>query len=83
MSDHRDSNAGCTLEMARAAKEGAHGVLARLATVAGVGITRVGSGYGLKINLATEPDANRALPTEVDGVPVKIEVVGRIKKRAA
>ncbi len=83
MNKHDASSAGCTLEMARAAKEEAHGVLARLAAVAGVGITRVGSGYGLKINLAKEPDKNQMLPAEVQGVPVRIEVVGAIKKQAA
>ena len=81
MNDRPASNAGCTLEMARAAKDEAHGVFARLAAVTGIGITRVGSGYGLKINLARVPDGGQALPAEVQGVPVKIEVVGGIKKR--
>ena len=42
MNERRATNAACTLEKARAAKEEAHGVFARLATVAGIGVTRVG-----------------------------------------
>jgi hypothetical protein len=70
------------LEEARAAKSHAAQVFGRLATVAGVGITKVNEGYGLKINLQTAPAKGVSLPTEVDGVPVKIEVVGSIRKRA-
>ena len=55
------------------------GVLPYLAAVVGVGITRVGEGYGLKINLR-EP-ATEALPTEVAGVPVRVDVVGAIRKQ--
>lgn len=83
MNDRPATNSSCTLVQARAAKEAAQGVFARLATVAGIGVTRVGRGYGLKINVATAPTGKRALPSEVQGVPVKIEVVGTIRKRAA
>lgn len=82
MNESHASGAGCTLEEARAAKAEAHGVFARLAKVAGIGLTRVGDGYGLKINVQAEP-TGEPLPTEVRGVPVKIEVVGVIRKRAA
>ena len=40
---------------------------------------RVGEGYGLKINLREQ--AKGALPTEVAGVPVQVEVVGAIRKQ--
>ncbi|HEX4610678.1 MAG TPA: hypothetical protein VH092_20980 [Urbifossiella sp.] len=70
-----------TLDEARAAKARALAVFEPLAAVVGVGITRVGSGYGLKVNLAAAPPANTALPTEVDGVPVRLEVVGRPQAR--
>ena len=83
MNERRATNAACTLEKARAAKEEAHGVFARLATVAGIGVTRVGRGYGLKINVESAPAGKRALPTEVRGVPVRIEVVGAVRKQAA
>lgn len=69
-----------TLDQARAAKAHAHEVFERLASVAGVGITRVADGYGVKVNLHAAPDPAVDLPGEVDGVPVRVEVVGTIRK---
>ncbi len=68
-----------TLDEARAAKAAAADVFSPLAPVVGVGITRIGEGYGLKINLREQ--ARGPLPTEVAGVPVQVEVVGPIRKR--
>jgi hypothetical protein len=68
-----------TLDEARAAKTEAATVFGCLAVVVGVGITRVGAGYGLKINLREQ--AKGALPTQVAGVPVQVEVVGAIRKQ--
>jgi len=70
------------LDRARAAKARAHAVFSKLGDVVGVGITTIGSQYGLKINLASPPPTSSELPTEVDGVPVRVEVVGRLRKRA-
>jgi len=70
----------CTLEEARAAKARAMEVFRRKATVVGVGITRIGGGYGVKVNLETSPTPNVELPETIDGVPVRVEVVGRIRK---
>jgi hypothetical protein len=70
------------LDRARAAKARAHAVFSKLGDVVGVGITTIGSEYGLKINLASPPPTSSALPTEIDGVPVRVEVVGRIRKQA-
>jgi hypothetical protein len=83
MNESHASGAGCTLEEARAAKAEAHGVFARLAKVNGIGLTRVGDGYGLKVNVECALKGDQSLPTDVRGVPVKVEVVGAIKKRAA
>jgi hypothetical protein len=52
-----------------------------LATVVGVGVTHVDGGYGVKVNLQASPADNVALPSSVDGVPVRVEVVGTIHKR--
>ena len=71
----------CTLEEARAAKRCVIEVFGKLAAVVGVGITRVGGGYGVKVNLREEPGAGVNLPQDVDGVPVLVEVVGRVRKR--
>ena len=72
-----------TLEEARAAKKRAASVFKLFAPVAGVGLTRIKEGYGLKINLQADPKSGERLPVEVDGVPVRVEVVGRIEKRLA
>jgi hypothetical protein len=71
-----------TLEQARAAKDQARSAFAALAEVVGVGITRLDGGYALKVNLRRSPAHGVALPKEVDGVPVQVEVVGSISKRA-
>jgi hypothetical protein len=70
----------CTIEQARAAKARALALFERLAPVVGVGITRIGDGYGLKVNLRELPPG-AALPDAVEGVPVKVEVVGPIRAR--
>jgi hypothetical protein len=70
-----------SVEQARAAKPRALDIFRRLAPVLGVGVTRVNHGYALKVNLARVPESDVVLPTEVDGVPVHVEIVGRIRKR--
>ena len=72
---------GTTLEQARAAKAQALAVFSRKAPVVGVGITRVGDGYGVKVNLGATPEPGVELPQSIDGVPVRTEVVGSIRKR--
>jgi hypothetical protein len=83
MSTRDHSEASRTLEQARAAKKAAQSVFARLAKGAAIGITRRGRGYGLKVNVPHPLRADAVAPTEIGGVPVKIEVVGPIRKRAA
>jgi len=70
-----------TLEQARGAKDEALKVFSRFAPVVGIGIARVGDGYGLKINLREPPDGKLKLPESVAGVPVRTEVVGAVRKR--
>ena len=71
----------CSLDEARAAKAPAAEAFGRLAEVLGVGITRIGKGYGLKVNLSRLPRGANSLPSEIVGVPVRVEVVGKIRKR--
>ncbi|MBI2431561.1 MAG: hypothetical protein HYV26_01675 [Candidatus Hydrogenedentes bacterium] len=71
----------CSIDKARAAKPRVQDLLRGVPQLAGVGITRVEKGYGVKVNLSAEPAAGVQVPTEVDGVPVRVEVVGRISKR--
>jgi len=70
-----------TIEQARAAKPRALEVFGRLAQLNGVGITRIGDGYGLKINLQEPPSADADLPANIGDVPVQIEIIGPIRKR--
>ena len=68
------------LDDARAAKERAKAVFAGRAAVVGLGITRIDGGYGLKVNLDTPPAPDADLPDAIDGVPLRFEVVGPIRK---
>lgn len=70
-----------TLAQARSAKRQALATFSQLAEVVGVGITRDGDGYAVKVNLRQPPARGVVLPTDVDGVPVQVAVVGPIGKR--
>ena len=72
-----------SLDRARAVKPRALEVFSKLGDVVGVGLTRIGDVYGIKVNLASAVKDESTLPREVDGVPVKVEVVGTIRKRPA
>ena len=70
-----------TLEQARAAKASAKALLAGLPGVVGVGITKIGADYALKVNLGAPLPAGVSAPERIGDVPVCVEVVGRITKR--
>ncbi|HKC08180.1 MAG TPA: hypothetical protein VKJ67_15015 [Methylomirabilota bacterium] len=70
-----------SLEQARAAKESAKVLLTALPGVVGVGITKVGEDYALKVNLRAPLPAGMSAPERIGDVPVKLEVVGRITRR--
>ena len=73
---------GASIDAARAAKARALEVFGRLGgEVVGVGLTRVADGYGLKVNLRAPVTPGATLPESVEGVPVRVEVVGRIRPR--
>jgi len=65
-----------TLDEARAAKVLVLEQLVDASDVAGVGITKEGLGYGLKINVNRR---TKKLPSSVNGVPVHVEYVGPIR----
>ena len=69
------------LQAARAAKPRAHRVFSRFGKVVGVGLTRHAGRHALKVNLETAPAEGAELPLEVDGVPVVVQIVGRIRKQ--
>jgi hypothetical protein len=70
-----------TLEQARDAKESAKSLLADLPGVVGVGITKIGADYALKVNLRAPLPTGVSAPKHISDVPVCVEVVGRITKR--
>ena len=70
-----------TLEQARAAKVSAKALLAALPGVVGVGITKIGDDYALKVNLGAQLPKGVSVPKRIGGVPVCLEVVGKITKR--
>lgn len=67
-----------TRERAQAAKEAAYDAWSKVAQVVGVGVTRSGDGWAVKVNLAA---AGGRGPSEVDGVPVVVEITGVPRKR--
>lgn len=74
-----DDDAG--LASARAAKARALAVFSKFGDVVGVGLTRIGGTYGVKVNFDAPPRDPGGLPDQIDGVPVKVEIVGQIRKR--
>jgi hypothetical protein len=63
------------IEQARAAQQRLAEILADAPQVNGIGITRVGDGFGLKLNL-TAALSDYEVPPDVDGVAVRTEIVG-------
>jgi hypothetical protein len=54
-------------------------VVSGLQGVVGIGLTKVGPDWAVKVNLAAPPVGGPTLPTAVHGVAVCFEVVGRIQ----
>jgi hypothetical protein len=70
-----------TLEKAQAAKKTAQRLFETVDIVVGVGITRLDGQYAVKVNLSQPVAPGAELPTEIDGVPVRVEVTGAIRPR--
>ena len=75
------TQADSELEAARAAKAKVKRLFSKKTRICGVGLTRHAGQYQVKVNLEAEPDPEVALPSEVDGVPVVVHVVGKIRKQ--
>jgi hypothetical protein len=69
-----------TLEQARAAKRKVAMLIGNHPDVTGIGVAPMGGGYGVKLNLVEGALADR-VPRQIDGVPVRVETVGRIAKQ--
>ena len=70
-----------TIDEARAAKARVLEIFRRLGAVASVGMTRVDDGYCLKVNLREPLRPGVSPPTAVEGVPIRVEVVGAVRHR--
>ena len=68
------------LEQARAAKERLRTTLQGRSDVRGIGIARAADGYQLQVNMSRDPGPE--LPGAVDGVDVRVRVVGVIHASA-
>jgi hypothetical protein len=69
-----------TIQQARRVKDRLAKTLADAKGLVGLGITRIGDDYAVKVNFSGEPEAR--VPASLSGVPVRVEVVGKIRKRA-
>jgi hypothetical protein len=58
------------LDEARAAKKRAKTIFQQNASVVGIGITPVGNGYGVKLNLSAQPADDAEFPEKIDDVPI-------------
>ncbi len=69
------------LAAARAVKGKAAEAVGRSSRVCGVGITRRDGVYAVKVNVEEEPAERETLPAEIDGVPIVVKVVGKVRKQ--
>lgn len=67
------------LQQARAAKAHLRRALAHTRGLRGIGVTPVGDGYAVQVNLERQPDGD--VPRQVNGVPVQVKVVGSLAPR--
>jgi hypothetical protein len=67
---------GQSLAVARAAKEKAKKIFSDIESIVGIGLQRVGDGYGIKMNLSEAID--EPMPTFIYDTPIEYYVVGRI-----
>lgn len=70
-----------TIERARAAKAAAKKEFSHVPGVSGLGLTKLGADYALKLNLREALPPGVKVPERIAGVPVCVEVVGTIRKR--
>jgi hypothetical protein len=74
--------AAVDLRQAQAAQDHLADAVGDNPEVNGIGLARADSGYVLKVNVRTAA-ARAAIPTEIDGVTVRVQTVGRVRKHRA
>lgn len=78
---YTDSMDGVSIERARVAKAHVLERFEKVPQVGGIGLVRVGEGYGVKINLSQPLENGQAIPAEFEGVPILIDVIGKVVAR--
>lgn len=69
------------IDQARLVKSKARELASQITTVTGVGLTKVGGSYGVKVNLSHAVPELSSLPAMIDGVNVVYAVTTEIKPR--
>jgi hypothetical protein len=69
------------LDAARAAKTKAKQVLSQYGQVNGVGITERDGQYAVKVNLEKATVTGEDWPESIDGVPLVVQLIGKIRKQ--
>jgi len=69
---------GVSLEQARKAKDALARTLAGTRGLVGLGITKIGDDYAVKVNFSAQPD--EPIPAALQGVPVQVAIVGKVRK---
>lgn len=80
---HERPNMSVSYERAKRAKRHASDVFGQFGPVNGIGVTKTDSGFAVKVNFEREPEDPTGIPSTIDGVPVQIEVVGKIRAKIA
>ena len=70
------------LEAARLVKPKAFEAMKRFGHVVGVGITHAQGTYAVKVNLEEDVESDAHVPTEIDGVPIVVHTVGKVRKQS-
>jgi hypothetical protein len=69
-----------SLDQAQKAKDAVAGAVGERPEVNGVGIARLGEGYGVRVNVREDGADDLEVPSEVDGVPVQVVRVGPVRE---
>lgn len=70
-----------SIEKARRIKPKARAVAEGCMNVAGVGLTKIGGSYAVKVNVREALSIPSVLPDRIDGVRIVYEVVGAVSLR--
>jgi hypothetical protein len=70
-----------SLGQARSAKNRALEVFLAYGPLASIGITKSGGGCALTVSFEAAPSAMSELPADIDGFPVKVDVIGSVREQ--